>query len=341
MFIPTKRYSSALQSWTSEGTPKVSLDAAGLVALADLEVIAQRTAYTGTSALLDTLVLCPGLHRQQTAPDLNGGEYPAVAAMTSGYVFRVENPATVLYLKKVGKTGCLTTLHVTRQIPPSRTSSVFSKFFTHQNAVPLQTASYLTAPCLTIVVMVLLILSEDWWGVFVICALIFVRFCNVIVLRRRAEVGWKGASEPGVKGDLLALLSQDRWVRIKGDVDDLKAVTSGQWLRDMTFVERSVTACSTVLLYLDAALASNMKQTGKVMLIILLILSSGLLAIANEKTDHLQMYGRIIKADEGSPKQYGRRLELAEELVKETGRTDWAVRLGLINGSPEKGPIIA
>ena len=79
-----KRYSSLLQSWTAEGTPKVSLDAAGLVALADIQVVAQRTAYTGTSALLDTLVLCPGLHRQQTAPNLNGGEYPAVGAMTSG-----------------------------------------------------------------------------------------------------------------------------------------------------------------------------------------------------------------------------------------------------------------
>ena len=77
-----------LQDWTAQGTPKVSLDAAGLVALADIQVIAQRTAYTGTSALLDTLVLCPGLHRQQTAPELNGGEYPAVAAMTSGRFYK-------------------------------------------------------------------------------------------------------------------------------------------------------------------------------------------------------------------------------------------------------------
>ena len=189
--------------------------------------------------------------------------------------------------------------------------------------------------------LILLVLSADWWGVFVICALIFARLCNVVVVRRRTDVGWKGASEPGVKGDLLALLSQDRWVRIKGDVDDLKAVTSGQWLRDMTFVERSVTACSTVLVYLDAALASNMKQAGKVMLILLLMLSAGLLAIANEKTDHLQMHGRVIKVEGGEPKQYPRRLVMAHELVKETGREDWAIRMGLINSSPEKGPIIA
>ncbi|KAL9096088.1 MAG: hypothetical protein Q9165_001610 [Trypethelium subeluteriae] len=336
-----QRYSSVLQSWTAKGTPKISLDAAGLVALADLQVIAQRTAYTGTSALLDTFVLCPGLHRQQTAPDLNGGEYPAVAAMTSGYVFRVENPATVLYLQKVGQTGHLTTLYVKRQEPPHWTSYVLARFFTHQNAVPLQTASYLMIPCLTIIVFTLLIVSEDWWGVFVVSALMFARLCNVIVLRRRTDVGWKGAREPGVNGDLLVLLSQDRWVRIRGAVDDLKAVTSGQWLRDMTFVERSVTACSTVLVYLDAALASNMAQAGKVMLIVLLILSAGLLAVSNEKTDHLQMHGCVIKEDGESPKKYGRRLDMAHELVEEMKRDDWAVRLGLINGSPEKGPIIA
>jgi len=87
--------SSALTDWLSGGYPKVSLDAAGLVALADLSTVARRTALTGTSSLLDAFVLCPGLHRQQEAPELNGGEYPACAAMTTGYVFRVENPATV------------------------------------------------------------------------------------------------------------------------------------------------------------------------------------------------------------------------------------------------------
>ena len=63
----------------------LSLDAAGLVALADLTTIAKRTALTGTACLSDVLVLCPGIHRQQNAPDLNGGEYPATGAMTTGY----------------------------------------------------------------------------------------------------------------------------------------------------------------------------------------------------------------------------------------------------------------
>jgi hypothetical protein len=41
----------------------ISLDAAGLVALADLNTIAQRTAIVGSASLLDCLVLAPGIHR--------------------------------------------------------------------------------------------------------------------------------------------------------------------------------------------------------------------------------------------------------------------------------------
>jgi hypothetical protein len=56
-----------------------------------------------------------------------------------------------------------------------------------------------------------------------------------------------GALEPGVNGDLLVLLSQDRWVRIRGLVDDLKAVTSASWLRETTAAESSATTFATLL----------------------------------------------------------------------------------------------
>ena len=72
-----------------------------------------RTALSGTAVTLDMLVVCPGIHTQQEAVSLNGGEYPACTALTTaGYVFRVENPATVYYLQRVGRTGQLTTLSV-------------------------------------------------------------------------------------------------------------------------------------------------------------------------------------------------------------------------------------
>lgn len=116
---------------------------------------------------------------------------------------------------------------------------------------------------------------------------------------------------------------------MKGMVDDLKAVTSGQWLRDMTFLESSVAAFATLLVFLDAALASNVDQTGKMILLVLLIASAGVLAIANETTPMLQMHGRVIKV-EGPRTKYRRRLEMVEQLVKESGRDDWAMRMGMI-----------
>lgn len=95
--------------WTRP-LPNTSLDAAGLIALADLDTIARRTVLTGTAVYLDALVLCPGIHRQQRASELNGGELPPPAALTTGYVFRVENQAMVAYLQSKAKTGHLTTL---------------------------------------------------------------------------------------------------------------------------------------------------------------------------------------------------------------------------------------
>ena len=307
----------------------MSLDAAGLVALADLKSIALRTALTGTSALLDIFVLCPGIHRQQSAPELNNGEYPACGAMTTGYVFRVENPATVLFLQKVGVSGQLTTISVkSAQVTKSKWSQRMSRIFTFQNASLKSSCAYLLAVLMTMIALTLLIISRDWWGLTVILFLCTSRLFNTLIIQNRTNVKWHGASEPGVKGDLIILLSQDRWIRMQGFVDDLKAVTSGEWLREMTFVESSFAAFATLLVYLDAALASNVKQAGKIILLVLLFASAGVLAIANETTESLQMHGRIVKV-QGPRKRYARRLEMVEQLIEESGRDDWALRMGM------------
>jgi hypothetical protein len=192
----------------------------------------------------------------------------------------------------------------------------------------MSSCAYLLAAAMTFVALVFLICSKDWWGLIVIGFLCISRLCNVIIIRRRTNVSWQGASEPGVKGDLLILLSQDRWICMQGMVDDLKAVTSGQWLREMTFIESSIAAFATVLVYLDAALASNVGQVGKLILLFLLIASAGALAIANETTEMLQMHGRLIEVA-GPRKKYARRLDMANELIEQSGRDDWALRLGM------------
>src|SRR3954463_11983732 len=95
VLVPKKKKKRIMEEYFSSQVPKFSLDAAGLVALADITTAQERTALTGTSSLLDLLVLVPGIHLQQNATELNRGEYPACAALTTGYVFRIENPATV------------------------------------------------------------------------------------------------------------------------------------------------------------------------------------------------------------------------------------------------------
>lgn len=204
----------------------------GILALADLNTVPLRTALTGTSHFLDTLILAPGLHKQSTAPDLNKGEYPACAAMTTGYVFRVENPATVLYMQRVGKTGHLTMLAVENKSRPS----------------PLAQLACLAAVALTVfLTTIVAILIEDIYTICVIALLFHARLLNTVALRQRARPGWFGAAEPGAQSDLLVLLSQDRWFRIQGATDDVKAVTSGTWLRDATFLESSSVSCAMLI----------------------------------------------------------------------------------------------
>ncbi|KAK3696026.1 hypothetical protein LTR37_018168 [Vermiconidia calcicola] len=315
------------QIWLSETTQSPT-DAAGLVALADLETTALRTALTGTSFLFDAFILCPGLHRQQDAPDLSKGEYPACAAMTTGYVFRVENEATVLQLQRQAKTGHLTTFSVS-------STSQDSVDLRRSHKLPLDyslgpsSICYWSAVALFITTFAVLLMLGDWWAVTSMTLLICVRLINVVILRRRATLGWKGKSEPGVQGDLLVLLSQDRWVRMRGTVDDLKAVTSGQWLREPNFIESSLVSLATILAYINAGLTSNARPEGNALLMVLLLLSAALLGLANQNTRESHIYGRVIRI-ERAPAKYARRLDLASELIEETGRADWAIRLGMV-----------
>ena len=307
--------------------PRVSLDATGLIALADLTTIAKHTALNGTSSFLDLLVLCPGIHRQQYATDLNGGELPPTAALTSGYVFRVENQATVFYLQKVGVPGHLVTLSV-EEVPEPQGRKPDLKAF--KRTMTICFLLYTTPVLLTLVALGLVILIEDWWALAVLLILILARTLNAIVIRQRSTLGWKGVKEPGVKGDLLILLSQDRWVRLQGPVDALKTITAGQWLRDTTFWEGSLTAIATLMIYINAAVTTNASQAGEMIIMALLLLSVGLVALSNEQQESLYMHGCRVQVD-GRPKKYARRLDLANELVKYTGRDDWAIRLGMIN----------
>lgn len=100
---------------------------------------------TGASALLDCLVLCPGAHLQQHANELNKGEYPATANMKSGYVFRAENPETMYYLQKIGKTGHLTTVDVANTESRQRLNNLWEMLFILDNTNTVSIGMYLIA----------------------------------------------------------------------------------------------------------------------------------------------------------------------------------------------------
>jgi hypothetical protein len=289
----------------------------GLIALADLDIAARRTAFGGTSAWLDALVLCPGLHRQHKAADFNKGEFPACAAMTTGYVFRTENPATVFYLQSVSETGKLTNISVSKATPRSPEGA---------HLVHLTAGSSVAA-------FALLLSLSDWWAVSYLLILFVVRLTNTALIHAQARVDWHGQGEPGQLGDLFILLSYDRWVRIRGEVDDLKAVTSGRWLRRPTAFEEMISGCATSLAYAAPTLSANATLEGQVIIAVLLLGSAAALASANYLTTEFRMKDKTLQV-QGVRRAYKRRSILASELIAESGRSDWAVAMGLIPGEP-------
>ncbi|EKM53633.1 uncharacterized protein PHACADRAFT_260092 [Phanerochaete carnosa HHB-10118-sp] len=314
--------------------PKISQlfypQAASLIALAPSETILKRTALTGGASWLDIFLLAPGILSQQDAPKVNDSEYPATAAMTTGYVFRVENQATVGYLQRIGKTGHLTTLHV-----EERPDSL--------HIDPLASFAYLAGVASTACVAAALAKLGDHAALGFLGSLIAARALNVAVLKRRARKGWKGMPEPGTYGDLMVLVSQDKWVRIRGLVDDLKTVTAGQWLQDMSALDSLLASAASLLVYGSVAFAWQATPLGSALTAGLLALSATLLGLTNSLTTKLRMFGCVVGVTD--VKKYERRLFMAQDIVRERraagdSNVDWALRLGLVKDAKDLGEVI-
>ncbi|CAP67600.1 uncharacterized protein PODANS_1_14930 [Podospora anserina S mat+] len=105
-FIPT---------WNPKPFPGISLSAGGLLALADLQTIAKRTAITGGASWADAFLLAPGLHYQQAAGDLfrKGGSGGASAitkivdqsSPDREVTLQLNNAATAEYIQSIAKPG--------------------------------------------------------------------------------------------------------------------------------------------------------------------------------------------------------------------------------------------
>lgn len=77
------------------------------------------------------------------------------------------------------------------------------------------------------------------------------------------------------------------------------------------------------------ALVSNAIRIGQVLIITLWAGSVGLLAVTESTTDSFVIHGHLLKAT-GRPHKYKKRLDVANELIEETGRNGWAIGVGMI-----------
>jgi hypothetical protein len=221
----------ALNDW------KVSLDLAGLIALADLSSVLKRCALTGTSSILDALVIAPGLHRQHKTSDfgINQGELPEAAKLDSGHVFHIHNPATVMFFQDMSETGHLTDFRVEQlEEPKSDWQKSLVKVFDYREESTTVMILYGLAVALTLVVIMATAFYKDWFALWGVLALILARAINVRVMRRRAHSpgpdGWFGAKTEYGYSEIFVLISRDRWVRLGGHIQDIKVVTAGNWL---------------------------------------------------------------------------------------------------------------
>ncbi|KAL7934563.1 hypothetical protein V8C35DRAFT_321781 [Trichoderma chlorosporum] len=222
-----------IAAWTSTPIPNLSLSAGGLLALADLNTIAQRTAIAGGASWLDAFVLAPGLHYQQAA-DLLTPEYGSgrlvLSTMDGGATTRlvVSNVAMVKYLRRLwerqGKYGVVT-LYVKTENGPAGISFSSSlslllgrddsrrrsqrrwqrdlrrqlegEHKSHVRAVLemdwVSHALYLLSPLLTVTAIAFMVLLQDWWGLGFIIALMASRLVNIWAIKERAR---PGASPP-------------------------------------------------------------------------------------------------------------------------------------------------
>ncbi|KFA67259.1 hypothetical protein S40285_06705 [Stachybotrys chlorohalonatus IBT 40285] len=308
--------------WSTTPIPNLSLSAGALLALADLHTIAQRTALTGGSSWLDTLVLAPGLHYQQAADaidrQLDVQQRPTAVEARGGagvearYV--VNNAAMVGFLKRMCSDDAKGDDPVTLDVMLDTAGRVVRRglgdfislggdgdtnWFSH--------ALYLASPLLTAAAVAFLILLEDWWALGCLGALMLSRLLNIYVIKQRAQPT-SPAPSPGGPGDTLTEYSIDLGLKrravLRGRPSDLQAVTTQAWLRGKTHAEGYFEAAAKLIVYLVAAFSGNLTQAGAMVFMALLLLSAGLLGLSNAHLKDLRMHGRVAKRERHKVKSF-------------------------------------
>ena len=258
--------------------------------------------------------------------------------MTTGYVFRVENEAMVWFLQQVSETGALTHLKVeSKEFEPRGMEFLYKVGAWNVGLVALVMGGGRYGERG---------LTREHAAVVVGCGLLNVaRMLSVRCLGGRLEGrGWQGMREEGVKGSLLVLLSRDRWVRLDGMVDDLKAVTGGSWLMEETADETVIGQLTCLLVWLGVIVLCSATWLEQVVIVGMAVLNHVVMSWQMRSTrirrQGMTMNETAVTIDdskgEDGLRDYERRTEMADELIKEFGRRDWAEQLGLVRPASGK-----
>ncbi|KAK1574286.1 uncharacterized protein LY79DRAFT_524121 [Colletotrichum navitas] len=346
---------------SKEPFPRLSLSAAGLVALADLQTIANRTALTGTSSWFDALVLAPGLHYQQAADGVAGNAVTAETSSGTPCIFgtqalpggrridvRVTNPGMLLFLSRLGDGGVgerIVTLDVGTL---GRRGQRRGRAFAHDADGEFERAShllYLTTPALTLAALTIMALLADWWGLSLILALVASRVLNIYVIKQRTPPPppppppTTSPSSPAKLSEYTVPLSPTLKVRMRGPAADLAAVTTDAWLLSKTAAQGYLEAAAKLVVYMVAVFSGNVSQAGNFVLLVLLLVSAGLLGLSNGFFNGVRARGRVARvwdgdghganASAGGPGVGNRRDE-----GNGAGAVDWDAQVGRVIMDP-------
>ncbi|KAK0473931.1 hypothetical protein IW261DRAFT_1502334 [Armillaria novae-zelandiae] len=314
-----------------------TLNLAGLVALFGPSWFAIRGP-SGSNSLsyIDALFLALRIHSQEEEEDLSPSELPMAGVIRTGGTFHVWNSATVSYLHSIGRSGHLVTARV---LPHSSSVSSLNRFLQSLFIANIpSTLLYLLAPALTVVTAVFLGYIQDWWGLGVLVSLVLSRLINAFATMRiwRDNQRSMSGKTSSVDTTLFILCTQNRWILLRGAEKHIRALMADLESLDESMTERFAGPLQVSLVYVAVFLSFLSSIMGSMAIACLLLCSSAILALYSTLRPCLRLPDCSVCV-EGVPKKYTQRLDMAKELIKTTGRDDWAIGLGLI--TPENSVV--
>ncbi|KAI5467929.1 hypothetical protein BGZ63DRAFT_419592 [Mariannaea sp. PMI_226] len=324
-----------IAGWNTTPFGNLTVTTSGLVALADLRIVANRTAIRGGSSWIDAIVLAPGLHYQQ-ACDYLDRETPTglfatpVPAATDGQGrYEIRNNVMANYVARLSRQKARGPfiLEIGAEDPWKIKRRLVAMFRRGEKTTDkglnlglimvdwLSHLLFLLSPVFTIFVLYMMVLFEDIWGVCLVVALIISRLLNIWAIKNRTEKIEESAG-PLVDHSITEYsidLGGGTIVRLRGQDADLQAVTTKTWVRAQSVLDGYLEAVAKMMVYLVAGLSGNMTQVGALTFMALLLVSAMLLGLSNAHAKGIRIGGRyaILETDRWRSKSQNGRLRSA------------------------------